>query len=61
VEPAGDFFLGDRSVGSGIGIAARGNVTGSHVYIHYTRNAVNGSYNEALAAEQNNHLSSVIY
>jgi hypothetical protein len=61
LEPSGDFFLGDRSIGNAIGIAARGNATKSHAYIHYMHNAVNGSYNGVPAPEQNNHLSTVAY
>jgi hypothetical protein len=61
LEPAADFLLGDRSIGGTIGIAARGNATQSHAYIHYMHNAVNGSYNGVRAPEQNNHMSAGTY
>jgi hypothetical protein len=61
MEPAGDFFLRNTFIGDRIGLSARGTLAGSRAYVHYMHNAVNGSYNGALAPEQNNHLSLFTY
>jgi hypothetical protein len=62
-EPDADPFLGGMFVGDYIGIAARGSTASgqSVVYVGYTWNSRNGSYNGATNGQQDNRISRLTY